>query len=143
MRTPGDYFAALLKDGKVLVVGAGTDTNAKPALVHLNEGEKRFARSRNASILLKVDPVTVGSKHFVVGSEDLDPGERINVHCHDEEDELLILYRSVATVTLGDQHLSADAGTTVFVPAGTWIGIENTGKDSATVFFPSSVRLFK
>ena len=109
-------IAAIIGTADSRFSAADSGGNPKPALIHLKEGEKRVSRQRQATVLLKVDPVTTGSQHFVIASEDLDPGERINVHRHEMEDELLILYKGVATVTLGDQRLAAEAGTTVFVP---------------------------
>ncbi len=38
------------------------------------------------------------------------------------------------TVTLGDRQAVAQAGGTVYIPRGTWIGLENTGNDQATLF---------
>jgi hypothetical protein len=95
-------IAAIIWTGSPRFSAADSGGSPKPALIHLKQGEKRVSRQRQAAILLKVDPVSTGSNHFVVASEDLDPGERINVHRHEMEVEVLILYKGIATVTLGD-----------------------------------------
>jgi len=35
-------------------------------------------------------------------------------------------------VTLGARRVVAEAGTWVYIPAATWIGVENTGRESAS-----------
>jgi mannose-6-phosphate isomerase-like protein (cupin superfamily) len=45
----------------------------------------------------------------------------------------LYLHRGQVTVTLGTRRVVAEAGTFVYIPAATWIGVENTGREPASV----------
>jgi mannose-6-phosphate isomerase-like protein (cupin superfamily) len=86
-------------------------------------------------MLLKIGPVTSGSKHVVLGSVNLLPGTGIPVHRRLQHEETLFLHRGQATFTLGSRHVPIVAGTTVYVPPGTWWGIENTGSEPAVMLY--------
>src|SRR5690349_1676249 len=61
----------------------------RPAVIAANEGERRFLRGGAAPLLIKVDPITTGSRRLVVGSSDLPPGDAIGLHRHLQEDEVI------------------------------------------------------
>jgi quercetin dioxygenase-like cupin family protein len=86
-------------------------------------------------MLLKIGPVTNGSKHLVLGSVNLPPGSGVPVHRRPQHEEVLFLHRGQVTLTLGSRRVPIAAGTTVYVPPGTWWGIENTGSEPAMVLF--------
>jgi len=75
-----------------------------------------------------VDPVTTGSEHFVMGTAEIAQGSRVPTHRHDM-DELIFVHKGTPTVTLGDQKVAVEPGTTIFIPAGTWIGLENSAPE--------------
>jgi phosphatidylethanolamine-binding protein (PEBP) family uncharacterized protein len=79
-------IAAIIGTGESRFSAAISGGNPKPASIHLKEGEKRVSRQRQAAVPLKVDPVTTGSQHFVVATEDLDPCQRINIQRREMED---------------------------------------------------------
>jgi quercetin dioxygenase-like cupin family protein len=98
-----------------------------------NEGERREFRTRPGTFFtLKVDPKNGGSEHMIVIAEDMAPGDRIPTHRHPDADELIIIHTGTARVTLGDKVQEAHAGSIVFIPKGTWIGLENIGKGQLT-----------
>ena len=99
------------------------------------EGERRFLRGGTAPLLIKVDPVTTGSRRMVLASSDLPPGDEIKVHRHLGEDEIIVVTRGSARVQLGKEQHSAGPGTTVFIPQGTCIALANTGPDTFSMFF--------
>ncbi len=110
-----------------LVAACGSaNAAAKPALILPDGGERRFiyAQGRETPITLKVDPVTTGSEHFVMGTAEIPRGSRVPTHRHDM-DELIFVHKGTPTVTLGDQKVTVEPGTTIFIPEGTWIGLEN------------------
>ena len=107
----------------------------RPAVIGANEGERHFLRGGTAPLLIKVDPVTTGSRRMVLGSSDLPPGDAIGLHRHLQEDEILILLRGTARVRLADKEYSATAGGTVFIPQGTCVEITNVGTDTLTNVF--------
>lgn len=87
------------------------------------------AQALPTSFILKVDPRNGGSSHLVFCTEDLTPGQKIDPHRHPGADEILFLQTGTAEVHLGDKVRTAHGGATVFIPAGTWISLTNTGSD--------------
>ena len=90
-----------------------------------------FADGR--SMLLKVGPTLSGSTRLFIAVEDMPPGTAIPVHRHEVHEEVLFVHRGEVMIRLDDREAVAPAGSTVYIPAGTWIGVQNTGGDTATV----------
>jgi quercetin dioxygenase-like cupin family protein len=107
----------------------------KPVVIRPAEGERRFLRGGTAPLLIKVDPITTGSRRMVLASSDLPPGDAIGVHRHLREDEIILVTRGTARVQLGKQEHTAGAGTTVFIPQGTCIALTNAGRDTFSMVF--------
>ena len=120
-----------------------------PLILDKDEGERRVWRpiegleAQPSPFTLKVDPRNGGSSHLVFGTEDLPPGEQIETHRHPGSDEILYLESGLATVTLGGAVREVRSGVTVFIPAGTWISVVNTGKDSLHLVFVFSAPGFE
>ncbi len=112
----------------------GANAAAKPALVRADAGEHRiiYAQGRETPITVKVDPGTTGSEHFVMGTAEIAQGSRVPTHRHDM-DELIFVHKGTPTVTLGDQKVTVEPGTTIFIPEGTWIGLENSAPEPVVV----------
>jgi len=114
---------------------------AKTVVLEKNEGEARVRRPRGslptptAEFILKVTPENSGSKHLVLGTEDIPPGGVIPKHKHLEQDEILLVQTGTAHVTLGDKEYDVHAGGTVFFPAQTWVSLKNSGTDSISLVF--------
>ena len=107
----------------------------KPAVIGPDGGERRFLRGGTAPLLIKVDPITTGSRRLVLGSSDLPPGDAIGVHRHLQEDEIILITRGSARVQLGREFFMAGPGATVFIPQGTCIAVQNVGTDTLTNTF--------
>ena len=118
-------------------VGSIKETSAgpRPAVIGPTEGERRFLRGGTAPLLIKVDPVTTGSRRMVLGSSDLPPGDAIGLHRHLREDEIILVTRGTARVQLGRRHFTAGVGATVFIPQGTCVAVANGGADTLTNVF--------
>jgi quercetin dioxygenase-like cupin family protein len=114
---------------------------AKTVVLEKNEGEKRVRRplgslpTPSAEFILKVTPQNSGSKHLVLGTEEIPPGGVIPRHKHLEQDEILLIQTGTAHVTLNDKEYDVHAGGMVFFPAQTWVGLKNIGKDSISLVF--------
>ena len=114
---------------------------AKTLVLEKNEGEARVRRPLGvlpiptAEFILKVTPQNSGSKHLVLGTEDIPPGGVIPRHKHLEQDEILLVQTGTAHVTLGDKEYDVHAGGTVFFPARTWVSLKNIGTDSISLVF--------
>jgi quercetin dioxygenase-like cupin family protein len=120
---------------------AAQSEHAKTLVLEKNEGEARVRRPRGslptptAEFILKVTPENSGSKHLVLGTEDIPPGGVIPKHKHLEQDEILLVQTGTAHVTLDDKEYDVHAGGTVFFPAQTWVSLKNIGKDSISLVF--------
>ena len=114
---------------------------AKTVVLEKNEGEARVRRPLGVlpiptvEFILKVTPENSGSKHLVLGTEDIPPGGVIPRHKHFEQDEILLIQTGTAHVTLDDKEYDVHAGGTVFFPAQTWVSLKNIGKDSISLVF--------
>src|ERR1700730_7318344 len=113
---------------------------AKTVVLEKNEGEARVRRPLRvlpiptAEFILKVTPENSGSKHLVLGTEDIPPGGVIPKH-NLEQDEILLVQTGTAHVTLGDKEYDVHAGGTVFFPAQTWVRLKNSGTDRISLVF--------
>ena len=116
-----------------------TVTTATPLILEKNEGERRLVRGwpghpePGESFILKVDPKNGGSSHLVFLTADIAAGGAIHAHRHPGSDEILFLQSGTARVHLGDAVRDVHAGSTVFIPAGTWISVDNLGKDGISM----------
>ncbi|HMD22265.1 MAG TPA: cupin domain-containing protein [Alloacidobacterium sp.] len=110
-----------------------------PLILEKNEGERRFVRGwpghpdPGESFILKVDPKNGGSSHLVFMTADIAPGGAIHAHRHPNADEILYLQTGTARVHLGDSVRDVHAGATVFIPANTWISVDNIGSDGVSM----------
>lgn len=114
---------------------ASAQGQPRPTVIGPTEGERRLLRGGTAPLLIKVDPVTTGSRRFVLGTSDLPPGDAIAVHRHLREDEIILITRGSARVQLGREFFTAGPGSTVFIPQGTCIAVENVGSDTLSNTF--------
>lgn len=105
-----------------------------PIVLHAEDGEKiLFADGRY--VLLKATAESAGARELMMGSEAMPPGSAIPVHSHDGYEEILFVHEGRVRLTLGDRVVEAEAGTTMFVPPGTWHGVEAGDDDPATMLF--------
>jgi len=106
-----------------------------PLILEKNEGERRVVRGwpghpdPGETFILKVDPKNGGSSHLVFMTGDIKPGGAIEAHRHPGSDEILYLLNGTARVHLGDAVRVVHGGATVFIPANTWISVENIGSE--------------
>jgi len=115
--------------------------SAAPVVLQKDEGELRVRRPResvpmvSSEFLIKVSPSTNGSKHLLVGAEEVSPGGVIPKHRHHGEEEILFIQAGSAHVWLGDKEYDAKAGAVVFIPSQTWISLKNTGAENMSLLF--------
>jgi quercetin dioxygenase-like cupin family protein len=114
-------------------------TASTPLILEKNEGERRVMRGwpghpdPGETFILKVDPKNGGSPHLVFMTGDIIPGGGIPAHRHPGADEILYLQSGTARVHLGDSVRNVHSGATVYIPANTWISVDNTGKDDISM----------
>jgi quercetin dioxygenase-like cupin family protein len=133
----------------VIGYGYAQSQSGKSLVLEKNEGETRVRRPHGSlptpsvEFILKVTPENSGSKHLVLGTEDIPPGGVIPKHKHLEQDEILLIQTGTAHVTLDDKEYDVHAGSTVFFPAQTWVGLKNTGTDNISLVFVFSAPGFE
>ncbi len=106
---------------------------ASGVVIRAGEGEKLAPPGGHAVFLFKVGPANSGSTRLAMGSSDMPPGAAVPVHRHDRDEEIIFVQKGQMTVRLGDRQAVAEAGATVYIPRGTWIELQNTGDEAATL----------
>ena len=96
---------------------------SEPYVLKRDEGEV-LSDNKGRTTIIKVSPET-GSQLLAMGTQEMPPGSGILVHKHDHTEEILYITEGSGTLILGDERLHVDANTTIWVPPGTWHGIEN------------------
>jgi quercetin dioxygenase-like cupin family protein len=124
----------------LLVAQVGASSNntissvPRPTVFQASEGDKWLLLG-SKPLIFKVDPISTGSNTLVVGTEVMPPGNRIPVHKHLHEDEVVFVHDGMLWITLAGREYEARSGATAFIPRGTWIGLENRSKANATIVF--------
>jgi len=73
---------------------------------------------------IKADPQR-GSMRLGVGLQRLKGRQGISMHMHEQEDEILFIHSGSGVGAVGDERKSIGAGTTLYIPQGTWHGVES------------------
>lgn len=134
------FIAAGLVAGQTTAPAAEDPNHApmakapSPTVFQADEGD-RWLLLGQKSLIFKVDPVTTGSDSLVVGTEEMPPGNKIPIHKHLHEDEVIFVHKGTVRVSLNGRAYDAGTGATVFVPQGNWIGVENTSAEPAMILF--------
>lgn len=105
-----------------------------PTIINADEGEKLMMLG-GRYVLLKATAEGSGAKELFMGSEALPPGSAIPVHSHDGYEEIIFIHKGNAQLTLGEETVVAEPGTTMFIPPGTWHGVAAHGDEEATMLF--------
>ena len=123
---------------------ATSQTSPKPLLLEKNEGERRIWREPPpGDFVLKVSPKNNGSRHLVMGTEDMHPGDEFPLHRHLDQDELVYIEKGTVHARVGNQERDLHAGGTAFIPANTWVDIKNEGTEKVSVVFVFSAPGFE
>jgi mannose-6-phosphate isomerase-like protein (cupin superfamily) len=89
-----------------------------------------FGGPRGGKVIIKVDPEKTGSPQMAMGIQYLEAG--IPVHRHEHEEEFLFVHTGEGIGILGDERVPLPAGSTMYIPPGTWHGIEHSGDSEAS-----------
>jgi mannose-6-phosphate isomerase-like protein (cupin superfamily) len=68
----------------------------------------------------------------------MEPGSKMRIHKHLNNDELIFIHRGQGTLILGDQIIEVKTGAVAFIPRGTWHGVDNTGSEKLHMVFQYS-----
>jgi quercetin dioxygenase-like cupin family protein len=97
-----------------------------PAAIDAADGELVYVGGD--PVRIKVSPSTKG--RFAMITQDVSPGTSIPIHAHDNEDEIIFIQSGRGEATLDTKVVRLAAGSTLFVPQGTWHGGRNTGSET-------------
>ena len=84
-------------------------------------------------VIIKVDPAKTGSPQMAMGIQYVE-GE-IPIHQHEHEEEFLFVHSGQGVGILGDQRVPVQAGTTIYIPPGTWHGVQNTADEASQIMW--------
>ena len=104
------------------VVPSTQEMQSEPYVLKKDEGEILTDRQGRTNIV-KVSPES-GSRFLAMGTQRLPAGTRIMVHKHDKTEEILYVNEGSGTLLLDERRLNVEADTTIWIPPGTWHGVE-------------------
>jgi len=87
------------------------------------EGE-HLTRNTGSIYSIKVDPRR-GSNSMALGTQQVSIRAGIQVHQHQEADEVLFVLEGTGFGILGDARTPVEKGSAIYVPKGVWHGVEN------------------
>jgi mannose-6-phosphate isomerase-like protein (cupin superfamily) len=117
--------------------GRSHDARSTPAALQAADGELVYVG--RDPVLIKLSPEGARGR-FAMITQDVSPGTTIPVHAHDNEDEVIFIQSGAGEATVGDRTVPLAAGSTLFVPQGTWHGGRNTGTETmkwVAIYSPS------
>ena len=111
--------------------------NGKGIIVREDEGEHILTR-RKVPITVKISKAKHGVDNISFCMEDMTAGRKMRVHKHLNNDELIFIHKGEGKLTLDEETIEVKTGTVIFVPRGTWHGLDNTGKENLLMAFQYS-----
>jgi mannose-6-phosphate isomerase-like protein (cupin superfamily) len=111
------------------------ENKSKPYILHKDEGEVSIDGQGRTNII-KASPES-GAAHLTVGLELHPKGAGTLVHRHDKTEEVLFVHRGSGKAIINEDTVNIAEGSTLFIPPGTWHGIENPD-DSISIFFTTT-----
>lgn len=129
-------FTALTTPAVSLRKDSAPSAAQSPRTLRAADGELVYV-GRDA-VRIKVSPK--GGGRLAMITQDVSPGTTIPVHLHEKEDEIIFIQSGTGEATLGDDRVELAAGSTLFVPQGTWHGGRNTGSETlrwVAIYSPS------
>jgi mannose-6-phosphate isomerase-like protein (cupin superfamily) len=106
-------------------------------VVHEDEGIHILTR-RKVPITVKISKAKHGVDGISFCREMMEPGHKMRIHKHLNNDELIFIHRGQGIFTLGEQKIEVKEGAVAFVPRGIWHGMENTGTENLQMIFQYS-----
>jgi len=111
---------------------------AKGIVVRKDEGIHILTGRRKVPITIKISKTKHGVDGISFCVEEQSPGRKMRIHKHLNNDELIFIHKGEGTLTLDEESIEVKTGDVVFVPRGTWHGLDNTGKEDLLMTFQYS-----
>ena len=112
--------------------------NKNGIVVHENEGIHIITGRRKVPITIKISKTKQGLDNISFCIEDMNPGRKMRVHKHLNNDELIFIHKEEGTLILDEQSVKVKTGDVAFVPRGVWHGLDNTGNENLLMVFQYS-----
>ena len=113
---------------------AGEGTSMGGYILQPEEGEVlRLGGPPGGQVIIKVEPSKTGSPQIAMGIQYVE-GE-IPLHQHEHEEEFLFVHTGHGAGALGDQRVLVRAGTTIYIPPGTWHGFQNNADEASQIMW--------
>jgi mannose-6-phosphate isomerase-like protein (cupin superfamily) len=112
--------------------------NDKGIVVRKNEGIHLLTGRRKVPVTIKISQAKHGIDGISFCVEDQSPGRKMRIHKHLNNDELIFIHKGEGILTLDEESIEVKAGDVVFVPRGTWHGLDNNGKENLLMVFQYS-----
>jgi mannose-6-phosphate isomerase-like protein (cupin superfamily) len=110
----------------------------KGIVVREDEGIHILTGRRKVPITIKISKAKHGIDDISFCVEDQSPGRKMRIHKHLNNDELIFIHKGQGTLTLDEESIEVKTGDVVFVPRGTWHGVDNTGIENLQMVFQYS-----
>jgi len=91
------------------------------------EGE-HLIRNDGSVYFIKVDP-SRGSNSMALGTQQVAIRTGIQVHQHQEADEVLFVLEGTGFGILDDTRMPVEKGSAIYIPKGVWHGVENPDRE--------------
>jgi len=102
--------------------------NIKGVVRQPEDGETVLVRE-NTPITIQVSKKKDSVESISICTEDIQPGNKIPVHKHLNEDEFFIFLKGSGTIDIDGVEFPVKAGTSGFVPRATWHSINNNSSE--------------
>jgi quercetin dioxygenase-like cupin family protein len=110
----------------------------KGIVVHENEGIHIITGRRKVPMTIKISKIKNGVDNISLCIEDMNPGRKMRIHKHLNNDELIFIQKGEGTFTLDEETIQVRTGDVIFVPRNTWHGLDNTGLENLLMVFQYS-----
>jgi gentisate 1,2-dioxygenase len=110
----------------------------KGFIVREAEGIHILTGRRHVPVTIKISKAKHGIDGISFCSEIQGPGEKMRIHKHLNNDELIFIHKGEGTLILDEHSIQVKTGDVAFVPRGTWHGLDNTGKENLLMIFQYS-----
>ncbi len=104
--------------------------NIKPAVV--GPGEGRIIKVIGLDVTVKLSSSETGGELFVFENP-MVPGDRVPMHKHSREDEIIEVIEGELEITIGDKDYTASAGSVAYFPRNIAHGFHNPSDTTALV----------
>lgn len=130
-------LTALLTKVPKVGFAQSSKNNHEGIVVHEDEGIHILTR-RKVPITIKISQAKHGVQGISFCVEHMEPGSKMRIHKHLNNDELIFIHRGEGTLTLGEQIIPLKTGAVAFIPRDTWHGLDNPGSEKLQMVFQYS-----